>query len=120
MKSLTGYWERGVREEKGRVISILNTLSRVRYKIREIINREEEFGCNSELISQRKLQRSHSFSFFFVLLIFYSIAKAQESLENTIRYSLKSVFVMQAINYFTNPAKDNITLKSSRNKDHNS
>lgn len=65
MKSLTGYWERGVREEKARVISIPNSLSRVRYKIREIINREEESGCNSELISQRKLQISHSFFFCF-------------------------------------------------------
>ena len=78
-------------------------------------------GHNSEMISQRKLQISHSFIFFvFVLLIFDTVAKAEESLENTIRYSLKSVFVMQAINYFTNPAKDNITLNSSRCKNHNS
>jgi hypothetical protein len=37
VKSLTGYWEKDVREEKARVISISNILPRVRYKIREII-----------------------------------------------------------------------------------
>lgn len=62
-----------------------------------------------------------SFIFFvFVLLIFDTVANVEERLENTIRYSLKLVFVMQAINYFTNPAKDNIILKSSRYKNYNS
>lgn len=34
---MTGYWEKDEREKKARVISISNSLPRVRYKIREII-----------------------------------------------------------------------------------